>query len=236
MGVFRKVDMKRWYQTVALGLGILALTACAIKFPPMPVMTTSQDEIRGAFSSSDKLYLIGRVRDYELPIAPFDRYKQLADSHLRGNIVCAKITTARLYATAEKPNEFNATYSVLLKGKNVTPADIETYKLKRLDIDTTDSVVEPNVWYKLTDGGCPQLSHVKKESFYIAYFSAQGRSQFLRNREQALNQSRLPQPLPMTVEKYVDPLLNARNNSVADSAEVAVKAPFYLLGIMFGGV
>ena len=180
--------------------------------------------------------MIGRARDYELPIAPFVRYKQLADSHLRGNIVCAKITTARLYATAEKPNEFNATYSVLLKGKNVTPADIETYKLKRLDIDTIDSVAEPNIWYKLTDGGCPKLGHVKKESFYIAYFSAQGRSQFLRNREQALNQSRLPQPLPMTVEKYVDPLPNARNNSVADSAEVAVKAPFYLLGIVFGGV
>ena len=101
--------MKCWYQTVALGLGILALAACAIKFPPMPVMTTSQDEIRGAFSSSDKLYLIGRARDYELPIAPFERYKQLADSHLRENIVCGKITTARLYATAEKPNEFNAT-------------------------------------------------------------------------------------------------------------------------------
>lgn len=75
-----------------------------------------------------------------------------------------------------------------------------------------------------------------KESFYIAYFSAQGRSQFLRNREQALNQSKLPQPLPMTVEKYIDPLPKARNNSVTDSAEVVVKAPFYLLGIMFGGM
>ena len=125
---------------------------------------------------------------------------------------------------------------MLLKGNNVTPADIETYKLKRLDIDTTDSVAEPNVWYKLTDGGCSQLDHVKKESFYIAYFSAQGSSQFLRNREQALNQSRLPQPLPIIVEKYVDPLPKAHNNSVADSAEVAVKAPFYLLGIVFGGV
>ena len=97
--------MKCWYQTVALGLGILALAACAIKFPPMPVMTTSQDEIRGAFSSSDKLYLIGRARDYELPIAPFERYKQLADSHLRGNIVCAKIPHARCSSSTEKTNK-----------------------------------------------------------------------------------------------------------------------------------
>ena len=227
--------MKCWYQTVALGLGILALTACAIKFPPMPVMTTSQDEIRGAFLSSDKLYLIGRARDYELPIAPFVRYKQLADSHLRGNIVCAKITTARLYSTSERPNDFYATYSVLLQANNVTAADIETYQLKHLHIDTTDQVAEPNIWRKLTRDGCPKLANVKKELFYVAYFSGQGRSEFLRNREQALSLSRLPQPLSMTVAKYVDPVPKVRNTSVADSAEVAVKAPFYLLGLVFGG-
>ena len=235
MGVFRKVDMKRWYRNVALGLGILALAACAIKFPPMPVMQTSQDEIRAAFLSADKLYLIGRARDYELPAAPFVRYKQLAESPLKANIVCAKITTARLYATADKPNEFYATYSVLLKAKNVTAADIATYQLKPLDIDTTDQMAESNIWRKLTDGGCPQLAAVKKESFYIAYFSGLGRSQFLRNREQALNLARLPQPLTMRVEKYIDPLPKARNSSVADSAEVAVKAPFYILGMIFGG-
>ena len=106
--------MKRGHQTMVLGLGMLALAACAIKFPPMPVMESSQDEIRAAFLSADKLYLIGRARDYELPAAPFVRYKQLADSPLKANIVCTKITTARLYATTERPNEFYATYSVLL--------------------------------------------------------------------------------------------------------------------------
>ena len=72
--------MKRLYQNLALGLGVLALSACAIKFPPLPVMTESEDEVRGAFLSSDKLYLIGRARDYALPAAPFLRYQQLADS------------------------------------------------------------------------------------------------------------------------------------------------------------
>ena len=76
---------------------------------------------------------------------------------------------------------------------------------------------------------------MKKELFYVAYFSGQGRSEFLRNREQALSLSRLPQPLSMTVAKYVDPVPKVRNTSVADSAEVAVKAPFYLLGLVFGG-
>ena len=227
--------MKRGHQTMVLGLGMMALAACAIKFPPMPVMESSQDEIRAAFLSADKLYLIGRARDYELPAAPFVRYKQLADSPLKANIVCTKITTARLYATTERPNDFYATYSVLLKAKNVTAADIAAYQLKPLDIDTTDQVAEPNIWRKLSDGGCPQLAAVKKESFYIAYFSGQGRSQFLRNREQALNLARLPQPLTMKVEKYVDPVPKARNTSVADTAEVAVKAPFYILGMIFGG-
>ena len=39
----------------------------------------------------------------------------------------------------------------------------------------------------------------------------------------------------MKVEKYVDPVPKARNTSVADTAEVAVKAPFYILGMIFGG-
>ena len=230
-----KAHMKRLYQNLALGLGVLALSACAIKFPPLPVMTESEDEVRGAFLSSDKLYLIGRARDYALPAAPFLRYQQLADSHLKNNIVCAKITTARLYSTSERPNDFYATYSVLLQANNVTAADIETYQLKHLHIDTTDQVAEPNIWRKLTRDGCPKLANVKKELFYVAYFSGQGRSEFLRNREQALSLSRLPQPLSMTVAKYVDPVPKVRNTSVADSAEVAVKAPFYLLGLVFGG-
>ena len=77
----------------------------------------------------------------------------------------------------------------------------------------------------------PQLAAVKKESFYIAYFSGQGRSQFL-----PIAQA-LTKPACRSISMKVGNTLTLCPKHAiprADSAEVAVKAR-YILGMILVG-
>ena len=64
-------------------------------------------------------------------------------------------------------------------------------------------------------------------------FSAQGYSLLLRSREHALRQARFEQLLHMLVEELFDPLPKAKKR-FSDTAAIAVKALFYLLGTILG--
>lgn len=189
------------------------------------------NNIEGAFINGDYLYLIGTERDYELPKAPFLEYKKLADSHLKNDIACYTLSST-LYLTKKQKNIFEGTYRVLLRSHNVTSYDIKTYNLQPLSIDTTEYVAENKIWSNFLAQDCG-LKTVKKELFYIAEFSATGRSLYLSNRAEALEKAKLQQMMTMEMFIIRDANKPKSQQRLTETMEIAVKAPMYILGIMF---
>lgn len=189
------------------------------------------DFIQGAFTNGDHLYLLGNERDYELPKAPFLEYKKLTDSHLKNDIACYSLSST-LYQTKALNNHFEGTYRVLLRGKNVTAQDIKTYKLSALPVATTDRVAENRIWSKFAAQDCG-LDKVQKENYYVAEFSATGKSLYLSNKVEALKQAKLQNKINMDIFIVRDSSKPEKNRSLSETVEVAVKAPMYILGIIF---
>lgn len=211
----------------------LVLTGCfngASSYIPT-VSTQTYDFIQGAFINGDNLYLIGNERDYEVPKAPFLAYKQLTESHLKNDIVCYRLSSM-LYLTKSQNNLFEGKYRVLLNGNNVTAQDVKTYNLSPLIVDVTNNIEENAKWSKFVSQGCG-LDKVKQGKFYVAEFSATGKSLYLSNRAEALEKSKLQNMLDMKIYIVRDASRPKNERKFSDSVEVAVKAPMYILGIIF---
>lgn len=188
-----------------------------------------QDIIRGAFQSPDKVYLLGDARDYEIKQEGFAAYQTLAGSPLKDAVLCGGMEANLWFGLdAGQPQVFGR-YMLLLDAARVTPAQVEAFRLERLEVDTRKPMHEQPYAYRVA--GDPRCALPRGQlQLYSVTFEGQGRVVRLRDREALLAASALPQPLRLSLRLEGRAL---EQSGPLESVGAVITAPIYLLGILF---
>lgn len=212
-----------------LALAVLLLLGCSACATVSHGKRNQQDTIRGAFQSSDKVYLLGDTRDYELEPKGFAAYQALAQSPLKDAVLCGGMEANLWFGLDAGPPQIFGRYVLLLDAAKVTPAQVEAFRLQPLDVDTRQAMRQQPSTYRIAAD--PRCAMPQGElHLYSVTFEGEGRAVRLQDRDALLAGSALPQPLRLDIRLEGRAL---QQSGPLDSVGAVIAAPIYLLGILF---